>query len=125
MVGYIKGVEYGKGHYRHLEQEKIRALALNKGDFEARWRLGKKAKEDLRWWELNIDTADRGIWIETPELKLSTDASGPGWGTVFGREKTNGRWSVDEQELRINILEMKAVLFGLKSFCRDFVGIQI
>lgn len=27
MVDYTKETEYGKGHYRHLEQEEIRALA--------------------------------------------------------------------------------------------------
>lgn len=47
MVDYTKGVEYGKGHYGHLEQEKIRALTWNKGDFEATWKIGKKAREDL------------------------------------------------------------------------------
>lgn len=92
MVDYVKGVEYGKGSYRHLEQEKIRALAWNKGDFEGTWRLGKKAREDQKWWFSNIDTEDRRICIETPELTLTTDASGTEWGAVFGKEKTNGRY---------------------------------
>lgn len=46
-MDYTKGVEYGKGHYRHLEIQKIKALAWNKGDFEKEWKLNHKARGDL------------------------------------------------------------------------------
>lgn len=108
-----------------MEQEKIRGLVWNKGDFDARWELGKKAKLDLDWWSQNVGSGQRRIWIETPAMDLTTDMSEYGWGAVFHNEKTNGKWSKEEKQLHIHILEMKAVLFGLMSFCRELENIQI
>lgn len=122
MVDYVKGVEYGKAHYRHLEINKIKGLAWHKGNFEAEVKISESARKDLAWWEINFKSAFRRIWISVPGLVLTTDASGSGWGAVFGENKTNGRWDQEEREEHINILELKAVLFGLKSFCRDYRG---
>lgn len=58
-------------------------------------------------------------------MTITTNASASGWGAVFGCEKTNGRWSVEERELHINILEMKVLLFGLMTFRRELEGIQM
>lgn len=125
MVEYVKGVEYGKGHYRHLEINKMKGLAWNKGDFEAEIKIPEAARTDLDWWERNINSGVRRIWICAPGLVLTTDVSGSGWGVVFGEDRTNGRWEMTEKEEHINVLEMKAVLFGLKSFCRELRNIQI
>ena len=38
-----------------------------------------------------------------------------GWGVVFDKETTGGQFVPDESLLRINVLELKAVLFGIKS----------
>ena len=34
-------------------------------------------------------------------------------------QEVAGQWSLDESELHINDLELKAGLFGLKSLCKD------
>ena len=34
VVSSLPGSEYGKLHYRNLERDKIRALALNRGDYD-------------------------------------------------------------------------------------------
>lgn len=53
MIGVLndlnKGCEYGVGHYRFLEKDKTRALARNKGDFDASITLYEKAKSGLNW----------------------------------------------------------------------------
>ena len=36
------------------------------------------------------------------------------WGAVFDKETTDGQFAPDESLLHINVLELKAVLFGLK-----------
>lgn len=56
---------------------------------------------------------------------LTTDTSGSGWGAVFGEDRTNGRWGLEEKDEHVNVLEMKAVLFGLKSFCKEVRDVQI
>ena len=48
---------------------------------------------------------------------LKTDASKSGWGAIFNKESTGGQFALDESLLHINVLELKAVLFGLKSLC--------
>lgn len=112
----------GKPITDYLEINKIKGLAWHKGNFEAEVKISESARKDLAWWESNIKSAFRRIWISVPGLVLTTDASGSGWGAVFGENKTNGRWDQEEREEHINILELKAVLFGLKSFCRDYRG---
>ena len=39
------------------------------------------------------------------------------WGEIFDKETTGGHFALDESLLHINVLELKAVLFGLKSLC--------
>ena len=48
-VSSLHGSEFGKLHYRNLERDKIRALALNRGDYDAKMQLFVLAKEDLLW----------------------------------------------------------------------------
>ena len=58
-------------------------------------------------------------------MTLTTDDSNIGWGTVLGENDTGGLWSPMELEFHINYLEMKAVLLGLKSLCKDCHDVQI
>ena len=44
IVSSLPGSEYGKLHYRNLERDKIRALALNRGDYDGRMQLSVLAK---------------------------------------------------------------------------------
>ena len=48
---------------------------------------------------------------------LTTDASKTGWGAVFLNTKTGGNFTSSESDLHINVLELKAVYFGLKALC--------
>ena len=48
---------------------------------------------------------------------LKTDASKSGWGAIFDKEATGGHFALGESVLLSNVLELKAVLFGLKSLC--------
>ena len=56
---------------------------------------------------------------------LTTDASKIGWGAVVLGKRTGGFFDEDERQLHINILEAKAVLFGLKAFEEEFWGTYI
>ena len=53
MVANIPGVRYGKLFYKQLEIDKIRALKLNKGNFDSRMQLSDTAKSDITWY-LNL-----------------------------------------------------------------------
>ena len=42
-----------------------------------------------------------------------------GWGAVYNKKCTGGRWTPDESLFHINDLELKAIYFSLLSFCSD------
>ena len=44
IVSSLPGSEFGKLHYRNLECDKIRALALNRGDYDAKMLLSVLGK---------------------------------------------------------------------------------
>ena len=117
LVSSLPGVQFGELHYRHLEQNKILALQINKGNYDALTSLNTKARLELHWWVTNVNTAFKNIMQTNPDLTLTTDASNTGWGPVREGQQTGGLWSVKEHCSHISYLEMKAVLFGLQSLC--------
>ncbi|VDH99325.1 Hypothetical predicted protein [Mytilus galloprovincialis] len=70
------------------------------------------------WWLENVKTVNgRPIRNDSPSYYLHTDASLNGWGAVFHGKQTQGHWSLEEQCLHINILELKAIYFSIISLC--------
>ena len=79
--------------------------------------LTQQVHRELNWWVRNIKTAERRINHGHPSAKLRTDASMSGWGAVLNGVSTGGRWTLAETAEHINVLELQAALFGLKSLC--------
>ena len=115
IVSSFPGVQFGELYYRNLEKDKILALQISKGDYDSPVYLSNESRSELTWWVNNVDSSFKPIVQEDPDLTLTTDASTRGWGAVFGVQKTGGLWSLEEQAVHINYLELKAVLLGLKS----------
>ena len=65
------------------------------------------------WLPDDVANAFNVILKSSSELALIADASKMGWGAVLGVSSTNGSFMLEETELNINILELKAVYFGL------------
>ena len=73
---------------------------------------------DILWWINNTEHSFSPIQIPNcSSFLLKTDASKLGWDAIFDKESTSGQFSLDESLFHINVLELKAVLFGLKSLC--------
>ena len=108
-------MRFGKLHYRNLEREKFFALRANKGNFDAMMLLTVNARKDIIWWEENILMSSNKIYDGLPSLALTTDACQTGWGAVTENNRTSGIFSAAEQAEHINCLELRAVLYGLKS----------
>ena len=117
MVAYSPAVEYAGAHFKHLEKDKIKALKRAKGNFEDRMWLSEKALGNIQWWRENLNNA-RIIRRDEPTVELFTDASLEGWGAHTDIEQTGGRWHNTEMA-HINVLELKAILFGLQSLCKN------
>ena len=115
IVSTFPAVKFGPLNYRALEHDKIEALKCSQGDYNHRMVLSKAAYEDLRWWITSISNACNNICVSNPDSVITTDASSLGWGAIFKGKSTRGTWTLEEQKHHINVLELKAILFGLKS----------
>ena len=54
-----------------------------------------------------------------PQLELYADACLIGWSTAVETSKTGGHWAHEELD-HINCPELKAILLGLQSLCKDY-----
>ncbi len=101
-------------HYKYLEVLRNDALKLICGDYDAFLCLDGRAKGLITWWTTNIHSCIRSLHTSSPDLFITTDASMSGWGACAGDNGVGGHWADFEKE-DINILELKAVLLGLKT----------
>ena len=124
MVSCFTGVEYGQLFYRGLEILKADYLKQERGNFDAHMYLTGQTKDDIRWWVDNIGMGKK-VSHGVAAMTLKTDASFKGWGAVTDDTRTGGRWDQSEMEGSINVLEMKAVYFGLKALCAQFTDTHI
>ena len=118
FVSSLPASLYGPLHYRVLERDKNRALKSAKGNFEAKMQLSDEGKSEVLWWKENIDSMSAPIHWPPITQEISTDASGKnGWGaSMLGRLPIGGVWTMDQQDLHINVKEMIAISYALRSF---------
>ena len=101
----------------------IRARAYQR-KFRCSVRLSRQSLRDLTWWtELSsLPTVGRMVWRPPSDLSATVDAStGIGWGANLGAspltgnpqqhigQPASGIWTVEEKQLSITHLELKAV----------------
>ena len=123
VVATGPGVPLAPLHYRYLEVVRTRALVQGFGDYDSVMSLDDKARSVIGWW-LEYDFAPGSLLAPPVDEYLFTDASNSGWGATLGQASASGHWAGSELE-QINILELKAILLGLRSLCRDLRHIHI
>ena len=72
-------------------------------------------KLDLKWWETHIMSECRKIDKGNPDVVIQTDSSTQGWGYSCNNQTGGGRWSREELNSHINVLELRAIRFSLKT----------
>ena len=103
-------------HYRQLQTLQIEALQ-RWSNYNTPVELTTTAKADLLWWITALQKQQGSrIVPPTADLTIFSDASKQGWGASWGQVRTGGSWSKDESKDHINILELRAAYFALKSF---------
>lgn len=125
LVAAQPGVWVAPLFYKRLEIFKNEMLITHKGNYDSVVILTTEAKEDLFWWTCNASQFPTLVARNEPSVVIKTDASNYAWGGVREEQKTGGLWSELEQCYHINCLELKAVLFTLKSLCRDLQSTHI
>jgi hypothetical protein len=110
-------------HSRALLRDKIQALKQSNNCYYAHLTLSQEARDELQWWIDNLEGWNgRSLIPDTTEITLTTDASNTGWGAVLGPQRTGGFWTYEERQKHINLLEIRAIEFGLRSFVNQLKG---
>ena len=81
-------------------------------------KISSAGKEDIVWWYKIIVNAFNFISRGNCEFVLKTDACLIGWGAISNSMSAKGVFTFDKSNCYINVLELKAVHFGLRSLCR-------
>ena len=117
MIAFAQAFSYAEGHVKSLERNKIEALARARGNFDDRMSLSEESVQEVKWWLQHIEKSGRPVRRRGPQITVFTDASTEGWGAHVGEATAGGRWSTQEKEDHINVLELRAILLGLQSLC--------
>jgi hypothetical protein len=125
LVSACNGAEFGSLYYKDIEIEKNQALKMQAGNFDKCMEVTERIKENLEWWITNLHSQVRKIDHGDPEVVIFADASNKGWVASKNMCKANGMWNVEEQEWHINVWELYAIYYGLKSLCSEDCGRHI
>ena len=125
LVATQSGVWIAPLFYKRLEILKNRGLTDSKGDFSATVSLNQEVRDDLAWWIENLEGFTTPVRRVKPTITVTSDASLKGWGAECNGVTTGGMWTAQESTLHINLLELKAALFALKTFCGNLTNSSI
>lgn len=123
LVSHAPAFPFAPLHYRSLQFLQIKYLKLNV-PWDSSIKLDSQSVSDVRWW-LTCPESLPSSNISNPKfnITLHTDASNKGWGGVLSAgQKVSGQWSSEESKDHINLLELKAILFCIKSFVSILSG---
>lgn len=111
-------VQYGFLYTKAFEREKFLALSKSDNNYDADMSIPSYLKSDFEWWHRIFSNPSQVNSIRSGKFvcEIFTDASLTGWGAFCGIHKTHGWWSEKEKNDNINILELRAVFYGLKCF---------
>ena len=82
--------------------------------------LSEDARQDIKWWHAFLPTWNGRTffhdvaWTRSPDLELYTDASGAGYGAVFGDRWFNGRWAPEQQARSIAWRELYPIALACR-----------
>ena len=120
VVAADPAVQFAPLHYKGLEITRNDGLKKAAGNYMAYVNLSLADRADITWWVEHIHNSRRSITIPAPDFTTESDASTKGWGAHFQGLATGGDWSREEATEHINVLELRAALLTLQSFCSDF-----
>ncbi|KAJ8917013.1 hypothetical protein NQ315_012931 [Exocentrus adspersus] len=120
LVAACPAIQYGWLHIKSFENQKCLALYRNKQNYDALMTTSEKMKEDILWWSQNIKNSGQKFGGKQFVTEIFSDASLTGWGAICKSNRARGFWNHEEKNLHINVLELKAAYYGLKSLGKNF-----
>lgn len=122
-----QGVQYATLYIKPLEKIKEQQLKAHRGNFDSFMNIPQSVKPSLNWWVANMPNCVKKVSHGPPQLCLYTDSSLQGWSAYnkTNEMKAGGEWSIQEKQLHINILELKACQLALLSFCKETTNTHV
>ena len=108
--------------YRALQSLKVAATLAH----QEQTVLSQEACKDLRWWisQLPAHCSSPLLRLEASTV-ITSDASIQGWGAVCQGVRTGGRWTAEESQSHINMLELKAAFLAIQSFLKEQEAVNV
>lgn len=116
LVAACFATRYGMIYTRQLEMEKTSALRIREGRYKGNIVLSSEAKQDIGWWINNISKEFNEMKEFCQDVVIFSDASLIGWGAESNGIEARGNWTNEEKCRHINVLELVAAFYGLRSF---------
>lgn len=125
LASICPAVKYGWIYLKALEREKFLALKKNNGMYSRIMYIASYLKKDLFWWLNQIEGSNQNIKAPDYNLVIYSDASKSGWGACCNNQDAKGFWHQREEDEHINVLELKAAFYGLKTFAKHLKDCSI
>jgi hypothetical protein len=119
LVAASPATRYGMLYTRQLEHEKGLALLNSGGSYSSKMIISEEGRKDLTWWISNVKSEFQHLHSRSHDVMLTSDASLKGWGAERDGNTANGPWPLDQAQSHINVLELWAVYYGLRSLVRE------
>lgn len=120
LISVCPAVKYGWMYTKALEREKFLHLKQNNMNYDAKVILSSNIACDLDWRKANILDCSNDLRRDKFKLEIFTDSSLSGWGACTEIKSTHGWWTEADRKRHINTLELKAILYGIKCFTKNF-----
>ena len=117
-------IPYSWAYTKQFERDKYLALLCNNNNYDALMTLYPRTVE-FDWWESHLGCSSMPLRPTPFVREIFSDASLTGWGAECQGQSTRGFWSETERSFHINLLELLAALFSLKSFSKDLYDARV
>lgn len=127
LLGHMTSLERlvprGRLHMRPMQFQLNSNWSFLTGDPKQLVPMDVASRQSLLWW---MDKSHLSVGVTfrdpTPDLTLFTDASTDGWGAHIEKSNVYGLWSLQQRQLHINHLELRAAHLALMHFLPQVRG---
>lgn len=124
LISVSPAITYSWLYTKDFERYKYLCLLKNPS-YDRVIEIPAYLKKDMYWWLEHIDNNFKSLYTYSYDLEIYTDASMTGWGAYCNNNKCFGYWKIEERNLHINLLELKAAFFALKCFTRNLKNLKV
>ncbi|KAJ8915062.1 hypothetical protein NQ315_014317 [Exocentrus adspersus] len=126
LISICPAVPYGYLYTKKFERYKYLHLTRHGGNYDKVMPVPASLDQHITWWLNTLNGHPKLFFKQTDfVIEIFTDASPTGWGAFANGEKTHGFWPKSKSKEHINVLELWAAFYGLKSFANEMCNCRI